>query len=165
MQVSALEDRQTWPLGCVSGKWPWWVLLEPQTSLSSFLPCCRFHHGMGRLCRHPPEPHLESHLVRQLLAGRWEGALPRDSHIRFSELRGRARGAPGAPGAWRRPFWQPHGPRTSCVTSGPVVKVFSLSKSPPLGLQVGLSPPAGFLHLSSTEVPLPCPPASSVWPP
>ena len=33
--------------------------------------------------------------------------------------------------------------------------------SPPPGLQVGLSPLAGFLHHFSTEAPLPCPPASS----
>ena len=95
-------------------------------------------------------------------AGRLAGrGPPLDSHIRFSEPRGRARGAPGAPGAWQRPFRQPRGPRTSCVTSGPVDEVFSLSMSPPPGLQVGLSPLAGFLHHFSTEAPLSCPPASS----
>lgn len=81
MKVSALEERQTWPLGCVSRKWPWWILLEPKASLSSFLSCCRFHRGSGRLCPHWPGPHLESQLARQLLAGR---GPPPDSHIRFS---------------------------------------------------------------------------------
>lgn len=30
----------------VSGQWPRWILLEPKASLSSFLPRCRFRHGV-----------------------------------------------------------------------------------------------------------------------
>lgn len=120
---------------------------------------------VGQALSPPAWAHLESHLARQLLAGWQEGALPPDSHIRFSEPRGRARGAPGVPGAWQRPFWQPRGPRTSCVTSGPVVEMFSLPMSPPPGLRVGLSPRAAFLHHSSTKARCPVLQPLPVWPP
>lgn len=164
MKVRALEERQTWPLGCVSGKW-WWILLEPKASLSSFLSRCRLHRGSGRLCPHRPG-HIWSHT--------WRGSCWRAGR-KGPSLRTHTSGSPSPEagpegllecrGAWQRPFWQPRGPRTSCVTSGPVVEVFSLPMSPPPGLRVGLSPQAAFLHHSSTKARCPVLQPLPVWPP
>lgn len=119
----------------MSGQWPLWSPkpVFPHSCLMS-----------GSLCPLPPGPHLESHLVRQLLAGR-EGALLTQTSCSLSP-------ETGLEGLLE-------GLRTSCSPSGPVVRLFCPDGALP-GLQVGLSP------LSSSPPSLLCPVLQPlpVWP-
>lgn len=161
MKVRALEERQTWPLGCVSGKW-WWILLEPKASLSSFLSRCRLRRGSGRLCPHRPG-HIWSHIWRGSCwrAGRKGPSLrthtfgslsPEAGPEGLLECRGPGRGPSGSHVAPGHPV-SPLGQWSKCgglFADEPSTRTAS-------GPQPPSCFPASLLHQGS----LPCPPASS----